>query len=151
MRTMDPEKDKRATFVDCFIKDLVKACDSPKLPAKATTKTEAGETVVELDLGKPRQVTEFLVSEAEGSQVDRWAIDAWDPKADRWVNCFNGRTIGTDFVAPIVARTTPKVRLRLMRTTAGEPKLAAFDAFDDRLGDPFSMPRGQDPPPRQGR
>lgn len=151
MRTMDPEKDKRATFVDCFLKDLVKACDSPKLPAKAATKTEAGETVVELDFGKPRQVTEFLVSEAEGSQVERWAIEAWDAKAERWLNCFNGRTIGTDFVAPIVARTTPKVRLRLMRTTAGEPKLATFDAFDDRLGDPFSMPRGQDPPPRQGR
>jgi len=151
MRTMDPEKDKRATFEACFVKDLAKACETPKLEAKSTRETAGGETTIVLDFGKPRQVNEFLVSEAEGSKVERWAIDAWDEAADRWVNCFNGRTIGADFAAPIVARTTSKARLRLMRTGGGEPQVTTFDAFDDRPGDPFSMPRGQDPPARQGR
>lgn len=151
MRTMDPEKDKRAAFEGCFIKDLARACESPRLPGRSTTSSENGETIVELDFGAARQVTEFLVSEADGSRVERWAIEAWDERSGRWVGCFNGRTIGTDFVAPVVARTTPRVRLRLLRTAEGDPKIAAFDAFDDRLGDPFTMPRGQEPPPRQGR
>jgi len=151
MRTMDPEKDKRATFTTCVFKDLVKACSTAKHEAKATTKTEGGETVIELDFGKPVPITEFMLGEEQGSSVIRWAIYCWDAKAEKWVNCFNGRTMGGEFVAPIVARTTPKARLRLMQTSGGEPKVGTFEAFEDTTGDVFNVARGQDPPPRQGR
>lgn len=151
MRTMDPEKDKRATFVDCVFKDLVKACSTAKHEAKSTTKTEGGETVIELDFGKPVPVNEFMLGEEKGSTLIRWAIDCWDAKGEKWVNCFNGRTMGGEFVAPIVARTTSKARLRLLQTSGGEPKVATFEAYDDTTGDVFNVARGQDPPPRQGR
>ena len=41
MRVMDPEKDKRASFVNCVLKDLSKACRTPKLAGKASASSKA--------------------------------------------------------------------------------------------------------------
>ena len=81
MRTMDPEKDKKASFANCVLKDLSAACSTPKLAAKASASSEAAgnEAVkaadgdagtawkptaaenqwLQLDFGKPIAVNEF--------------------------------------------------------------------------------------------
>lgn len=151
MHTADPEKDKKAEFVACVVKDLAAACGTARHRARAVTRAGEDGAVIELDFGRPVPITEFKLDEAQGSAVVRWAIDCWDAKARKWVNCFNGRTIGAGFVAPIVARTAPKARLRLMQTSGGEPRVATFEAYGDTGGDAFNLPRGQDPPPREGR
>lgn len=70
MAVMDPEKDKKSTFTDCHVKDLISACSSPKLPAKVgkLKATENGVQSMELDFGKPVQVT---ISNSKKLQVLR--------------------------------------------------------------------------------
>jgi hypothetical protein len=39
-------------------------------------------------------------------------------------------------MAPIVSRTTKKVRLRIMRTNSGSPAISAFEVYSDTTGGP---------------
>lgn len=55
---------------------------------------------------------------------------------------FNGRGIGRDFAAPIVSRTTRKIRLMVVQTTNGNPCITEFGAYNDPVGSPFNNPTG---------
>ena len=165
MRVMDPEKDKRTSFENCFFKDLTQACQSAKIPAKQTLSTQgkapAGGKAAEnttddqwfqLEFSKPTKINEFKLKEDAKSAVTRYIIECWDEKKSKWIGCFNGRNIGPDFMAPIVERTTRKARLRVLQTASGEPAaIDAFEAHHDSLGDTFDVPRGQASPPRVGK
>jgi hypothetical protein len=170
---MDPEKDKKSSFVNCVLKDLSAACRTPKLAAKASASSEApgneaakagnNDPVtawkatasenqwLQLDLGKPTTVNEFRLKEDPGSSVARYVIECWDDKGSKWAGCFNGATIGADFVAPIVSRTAQKVRLMIMRTTKGNPAISSFEAYNDTTGEILNVPVGGMPPARAGK
>jgi len=158
MKVMDPEKDKRSTFVRCLAKNLSQACSTQNLAAKAKATassqepgSEASRAIdrkaatswkaaspndqwLELDFGRPTAVSEFRIREDASSSVIRYAIEYWDAKASRWASCFNGRAIGPDFIAPIVSRRTRKVRLLVMRTESGNPGIRSFEAYYDTTG-----------------
>jgi formylglycine-generating enzyme required for sulfatase activity len=148
MRVMDPEKDKKTSFVDCFVKDLRNACSTVRLPAKmsmglgfddqnivtAWQAEASSEQWVELTFEKASKVNEFKISEDSDSSVTRYFIECWDDKTSSWVSCFNGREIGADFVAPIVGRVTTKARLRVMQTKSGKSKITEFNAYNDMSG-----------------
>jgi len=158
MRVMDPEKEKKSTFVDCVVKKLSDACSTPNLAAEATVSassqeagSEAAKAIdrkaatswkarastdqwLQLDFPKPTTVNEFRIKEAPSSSIIRYVIECWDAKTGRWVGCFNGRAIGRDFIAPIVSRTTRKVRLFVIRTTRGNPCIGEFEVYNDTTG-----------------
>ena len=170
MRVMDPEKEKRSTFVQCLVKNLTDACSTPNLAPKATASassqepgkeassandrkaatswkaTASTDQWLELDFGKPTAVNEFRIKEDPSSSVIRYAIELWSERNSRWVGCFNGRAIGPDFIAPIVGRTTRKVRLFITRTTSGNPCIAEFEAYNDTTSGP---PNKAARPPRK--
>lgn len=158
MKVMDPEKEKKSVFVNCFVKNLGDACAAPNLAAKATASAssqepghEAAKAVdrdaatcwkaasatdqwLELVFASPQTINELKIREAPSSSVARYVIECWDAKASRWVGCFNGRNIGPEFVAPIVSRRTRKVRLRIMRTDSGHPAIGAFEVYNGTTG-----------------
>ena len=155
MRVMDPEKDKKSKFVDCLVKKLSDACSTPNLAikakatassgqkpanaidAKATTSWQAASASdqwLQIDFRKPTTINEFKIKEAASSSIIRYVIECWDAKGSRWIGCFNGRGIGADFMAPIVARTTTKARLRIIQTTKGNPCISEFEAYNDTTG-----------------
>ena len=173
MKVMDPEKDKRSSFTNCVLKDLSMACGTPKLAAKASASTEvsgseaakgaaddaatawkatAGENQwIQLDFDKPTAINEFKITEGPSSSVNRYVIQCWDDKDSKWVGCFNGRNIGTGFVAPIVGRTTQKARLLVVSTNSGNPSIAEFAAYNDTTREVFNVPRGKETPGRAGK
>ena len=152
MRVMDPEKDKKTTFIDCRVKDLVAACSSKKLWSNVTaSKGDVEEYWVQLNFGKPTTVNEFLIKEQEGSSISRYVIELWDTKNSTWRSCFNGLSIGREFVAPIVERKTTKARLRVIGAKAGQPQIAEFAAFKDPLGEEWNVKRGDNTPNRVGK
>jgi hypothetical protein len=173
MRTMDPEKDKKASFANCVLKDLSAACGTPKLAAQSSASSEtAGNEAaksadgdaatawkpsaaenqwLQLDFGKPIAVNEFKIKEAPSSSVVRYVIECWDDKESRWVSCFNGRNIGAEFVAPIVARTTQKARLMILKTVKDNPGIVEFEAYNDTTGEVFNVAAGGVPPARLGK
>ncbi|MDH3585291.1 MAG: hypothetical protein OER86_13895, partial [Phycisphaerae bacterium] len=152
MRVMDPEKDKKTSFVDCRVKDLAAACSTPPLPAGRTTSSPgASDPWVQLDFPKPTRINEFRIREKAGSSVIRYRIETWDSRKSAWVSCFNGREIGNEFVAPVVSVTTRRARLRLLQTKAGDPAIVEFAAFDDPPGEPWNVARGAATPNRIGR
>jgi len=158
MAVMDREKEKKSTFVNCLVKNLSDACSTRNLAAKATVSasseepgyeaakaidrkaatcwkaTSASDQWLQLVFAGPQTVNEFKIKEDASSSIIRYAIECWDAKASRWVGCFNGRTIGPEFIAPIVGRTTKKVRLLIMRTNSGNPAISAFEAYNDTTG-----------------
>jgi hypothetical protein len=133
MRVMDPEKDKNSKFVDCHVKKLANACSTAALKPKTKTTDPSGK-IIQLDFAKPTTINEFKISEAKSSSIVRYIIECWDSKASKWVSCFNGREIKTDFMAPIVSRTTTKARIRIMQTSKGAPGLTKFEAYNDTTG-----------------
>lgn len=165
MRVMDPEKDKKSCFTNCLVKDLRQACSTPKLAAKAKASSEASGSGaakavdddaasawkataaenqwVELDFGKATTVNEFMIKEDPSSSIQRYAIECWDDKDDRWVSCFNGLAIGPEFMAPIVGRDTKKARLSIIATGSGNPAICSFEAYNDTTGTVFNDPRGE--------
>ncbi len=173
MRVMDPEKDKKSAFVDCVLKDLSRACGTPKLAARVTASSAAADCEatrandgdaatawkpetpqdqwVQLDFGKTVTLNEFKIGEDPSSSAIRYVVECWDDEESKWVGCFNGRTIGADFIAPIVSRTTSKARLLVIRTTDGPPVIAEFAAYNDTGGEVFSVARGDTPPGRVGK
>ena len=64
---------------------------------------------------------------------------------------FNGSGIGAEFVAPIVTRTTTKLRLRVIATTKDKAALTAFEAYNDIPGDALDVGKGSDAPKRVGK
>jgi len=142
------------------LKDLSDACSTPNLGAKASASSEvagseaakaADDQWIQLDFGKPTTVNEFRIKEDPSSSVIRYVIQCWDDKQSKWVGCFNGRTIGADFVAPIVSRTAQKVRLLIKTTTEGKPLIKSFEAYNDTAGEVFNVARGGVPPTRVGK
>ena len=69
-------------------------------------------------------------------------IQCWDAKNKKWIGCFNGRGIGQDFIAPIVSRTTDKVRLLVLQSARGNPCITEFGVYNDTTGTPFNDPTG---------
>ena len=118
MACMDPEKDKRESFVNCRLTDLSAACSSPKLEAKASTSYVTDSPCIQLDFGKPVTVNEFKIEQAPSSTAARYVIQCWDDKQSKWVGCFNGNTRSGEFVAPIVSRTTQNARLVMLGQAA---------------------------------
>jgi len=106
---------------------------------------------LQLDFARPTTINEFRIKEDASSSIIRYVIECWDAKDSRWVGCFNGRTIGPDFIAPIVSRTTQKARLFIMRTTGGNPAICSFEAYNDTTGEVFNVPVGGVPPTRPGK
>lgn len=84
---------------------------------------------LEIAFASPTQVNEFRLREEAGSAINRYVIQYWDAATSTWAGCFNGRTMGTNFIAPIVSRTTTKLRLSITSTTAGTPGIAEFEAY----------------------
>ena len=143
------------TFTNCVVKPLIKACSTPNLAVaakvsasssapghepsvaideKAATGWKAASSPdqwLQLDFGRPQTINEFRIREDPSSSVVRYVIQCWDDKAAKWIGCFNGLTIGADFIAPIVSRTTSKVRLFIKKTSSGNPTIAEFDAYND--------------------
>ncbi|MEI6675393.1 MAG: Ig-like domain repeat protein [Verrucomicrobiota bacterium] len=168
MKVMDPDNPKRSSFVNCQLKALSAATGSPKLTATASalsegtgneaskandgntatawTPTSATNQWLQLDFGAPVTVNEFRIKEAAGSAVTRYAIEAWDTGQSRWMSIFNGRTIGSDFVAPVVSRKMQQVRLWITSTGGGNPSIAEFQAYNDIAGWTFSSPTLVSPP-----
>ena len=170
MRVMDPEKDKKSSFLDCRVIELDKACGTKTLApqARATASSQDGDhtaaravdrsTVtawraaaggpqwLELSFPEATTINEFRVQEDPSSAVQRYAIERWDDKAGRWASCFNGMEIGAGFVAPVVPRTVRKVRLHILRTARGRPGIAEFEAYHNTAGKVYNLtPR----PPRR--
>ena len=99
---------------------------------------------LQLDFGRAQTINEFLIREPKSSSVIGYAIECWDEKAAKWIGCFNGYAIGADFIAPIVSRTTPKVRLLIKKTGNGSPAIAEFEAYNDTtLGPPARTREGE--------
>ncbi|MBE3097301.1 MAG: right-handed parallel beta-helix repeat-containing protein [Planctomycetes bacterium] len=158
MAVMDREKEKRSTFVNCGVKNLSDACGTPDLAARATVSAssqepgyEAAKAIdrnaatawkaasandqwLELVFSFPQAVNSFKIKEDASSSITRYVIECWDAKSSRWVGCFNGRAIGPEFMAPIVGRTTKKVRLLIVRTNSGNPAISAFEVYNDTAG-----------------
>lgn len=153
------------TFTNCSVKPLAKACSTANLASaakvsassnapgqepsgandsKTTTSWKAAASAdqwLQLDFARPTTINEFRIKEASSSSIARYVIECWDDKAGQWVGCFNGLTIGPDFIAPIVSRTTTKARLMVKRTTGGNPDIGEFEAYNDTTRD------SPDPPP----
>jgi hypothetical protein len=158
MKVMDPEREKKSVFVNCFVKNLSDACGTPNLAARATASasseepgykaakaidrdaatcwkaTSANDQWLELVFASPQMVNELKIKEDASSSITRYVIECWDAKVSRWVSCFNGRDIGPEFMAPIVSRTTKKVRLLIMGTKSGNPAISAFEVYNDTTG-----------------
>ena len=155
MKVMDPEKDKRSIFTNCVVKNLADACRTPNLAVKAkvTASTQAAgneaakatdanaatawkaegvsEQWLQLEFAVPTTINEFKIKEAATSSISRYVIDCWDDKTSRWVGCFNGLEIGAEFMAPIVSRTTQKVRLFIKQSSKDHPTITEFEVYND--------------------
>ena len=133
MHVADPEKDRRTSFANCVVRKLSDACTSPNLAAKAkvTTSTKDNDRWTQIEFGTPTAINEFKLKEDASSSINRYRIECWDDKANRWIGCFNGMEIGKEFVAPIVGRVTTKARVLVMQTSKGEPAIASFEAYHD--------------------
>jgi autotransporter-associated beta strand protein len=162
MRIADPETDKRSKFGHCIVKNLAQACSTPNLAGSATVSASSGGAGFEankavdgntatawkptgaagewlqLEFPAPIRINEFKIREDPSSSVIRYVIQRWDDAAGRWCDCFNGRGIGAEFVAPIVSRSTRLVRLMILQTTSGNPSIREFEVYHDATGELFS-------------
>ena len=89
----------------------------------------SGSDYLELDFASPTLVNEFRLREDSASSITRYLIQYWDSTSSSWLGCFNGRSMGTNFIAPIVSRTTTKLRLLITSTSTGTPGIAEFEAY----------------------
>jgi len=149
----DPWGPADPVLVDCVVKNLSDACSTPNRAATATPSassqgtgseatnaidgndatfwepTSASDEWLELDLGTPTAVSEFKIKEDGTPSIIRYTIEYWDEEKSEWVSCFNGRTVGADFMAPIVTRTMQLVRLSIAGTTGGLPRIGEFGVY----------------------
>jgi hypothetical protein len=145
------------------VKNLGDACGTPNLAAnaRATASSQArgneaptavagdvstswraelpSDQWLELHFARRTTVNEFRIKEDPSSSIIRYVIQRWDDGLSKWVGCFNGRTIGPDFVAPILSRSTRKVRLFVTRTTQGSPCIREFGVYNDTTGEPYNL------------
>ncbi|MCX6874661.1 MAG: autotransporter-associated beta strand repeat-containing protein [Verrucomicrobia bacterium] len=98
-------------------------------PATLWRPSAASNEWLQLDFASPTAVNELRLREDPASSINRYTIQAWDSASSAWVGCFNGRTMGANFIAPIVSRTTTKMRLFITSTTGGTPGVAEFEAY----------------------
>ena len=148
------------TFTRCLVKTLDDACSTPNLALQASVlassqmpghgagqATDGGtntfwqaattnELWLQLEFAVPATVNELLLREEAASSILRYAIECWDETASRWVVCFKGRQIGREFMAPIVSRTTRKIRLRVEQTAGGLPALVEVGIYNDTTRGP---------------
>ncbi len=153
MAVMDPEKDKKSTFTNCFVQDLTAAAKSMKHTAKETSvpaSATEGQSFV-LDFGRPVAINEFKLKEDVVSEISRYIIEYWDNKKADWVSCFNGLGIGAEFIAAIVPRTTSKVRLSVLANSKEKAIITAFEAYNDPSGEPLNVAKGTATPNRVGK
>lgn len=153
MAVMDPEKDKKSTFTNCFVQDLTAAAKSMKHTAKETSvpaSATEGQSFV-LDFGRPVAINEFKLKEDVVSEISRYIIEYWDNKKADWVSCFNGLGIGAEFIAAIVPRTTSKVRLSVLANSKEKAIITAFEAYNDPSGEPLDVAKGTATPNRVGK
>ncbi len=153
MAVMDPEKDKKSTFTNCFVQDLTAAARSMKHTAKGTSvpaSATEGQSFV-LDFGRPVAINEFKLKEDVVSEISRYIIEYWDNKKADWVSCFNGLGIGAEFIAAIVPRTTSKVRLSVLANSKEKAIITAFEAYNDPSGEPLDVAKGTATPNRVGK
>lgn len=159
------------TFTNCLIKPLARACSTTNLALTATASASSADPAhpggkavdenietswraatgsnqwLQLDFGQPQTINEFRLREETSSSVTRYVIECWDDRAEKWLGCFNGMTIGRDFIAPIVSRSTSKARLMILRTAGGVPGICEFEAYHDVTqggdypGDPYGIRR----------
>jgi hypothetical protein len=113
---------------------------------------ESDGSWLEIDFGESRTVNEFMIREHPNSTITRFTIEYWDRKTKSWASCFNGgaipgRAITKDndrskmgFIAPIVARTTDKVRLVVNRTETGRCRIDEFEAYNDTTAASLNTP-----------
>jgi hypothetical protein len=92
--------------------------------------TSSGEWL-ELDFGRPRRVDYLILSENAFSYITRFALQVWDAEATQWRDCFNGATIGPDFLATPVPVSTQKIRLYVHRTGYGSPGMNEVVAYGE--------------------
>jgi hypothetical protein len=153
-------------FVDCMIKHMTAVCKRPALPATVLpisktagnlaadarwSASDAEGHWVTLEFSKPTQVSEFKLKEKSGSQISRYVIECWDQQRNDWVGVFNGATVGPEFMAPIVSRTTEKARVSVLHTIKGEPQIESFEAFHDTTGESYSDTTGSKAPKHVGK
>ena len=156
---------KEFKFRDCV--EIVKSKDLSKsnpLPAKATVssfdhrhpvanatdsdtntawRSDSGASVgewLELDFGSPKRVNYLILRENAFSYISRFAIQTWDTKTKRWRDCFNGGTLGPEFLVTIVPVTTRKIRLVVHRTAYGSPGINEIEAYNDTTPSPSDPP-----------
>jgi hypothetical protein len=159
MKVMDPEKDKKSVFTKCWVRYLREAGKTPAFKATASASSgdaskaadgdvasawladSANEQWLQLNFDTPQTITEFRLREAAESAIQRYEIECWDAEAKAWKSSFNGMAIGADFIAPIIARTTSRARLRVIRTKAGNPALREFSAHGG-VGKELNDPNG---------
>lgn len=98
-------------------------------PASVWRPSTSGNEWLEITFANPSPVNELRLREEAGSAINRYVIQYWDAATSTWAGCFNGRTMGTNFIAPIVTRTTTKLRLSITSTTTGTPGIAEFEAY----------------------
>ncbi len=165
MRVMDPEEDKKTRFIDCVVQDLSKAAAGTNRALEAITAcsseaegfesgrindaregtawkpSKPGEHWVQIVFPSERTISELRIKEDPSSSILRYQIQYADASTKSWKSCFNGRKIGSDFIAPIVARKTRAVRLRIIQTVSGPPAIRELSAYEGS-GRAFSDPDG---------
>ena len=143
------------TFTNCVVKPLGKACGTTNLALTATASAASAESGrpgtsatdgnagtswkasasagqwLQIDFGRPQTINEFRLREDPASSVTRYVIECWDERSAAWIGSFNGLTIGPDFIAPIVSRSTSKVRLMILQTAGNAPCISEFEAYND--------------------
>ena len=148
------------TFTNCLTRNLSDAGSGTNLALPATvaassqqsafeaTRGQDGNTAtawrpsssvnewLELTFSSPTLVNEFRLREEAGSSISRYTIQYWDSATSTWMGCFNGRAMGANFIAPIVSRTTTKVRLLITSTTSGTPGIVEFEAYSVAIPPP---------------
>ena len=166
MKVMDPEEDKKTSFLECRVKNLSQACSTPNLALRARAKAsseapgsrasmvidkktdtawkaaEGGEQWLQLAFPMATTINEFKIQEDKSSSINHYVIQCYDDKATKWVTCFNGMHIRREFVAPIVSRRTRGVRLIVKSTKEGVPAITEFGAYNDTKAEVFNDPKG---------
>ena len=166
MKVMDPENDKKTSFVDCVIKNLNQAASSENLARKAKAKgsTEAsgnaatlaidgntetawkptgdGEHWLQIAFPKPIVINELKLQEDKSSSITDYVIQYYRAKDKTWVTCFSGMKIGPQFLAAVIARKTQAMRLVVKSTKEGLPGITEFSAYNDTSGEVFNDPNG---------
>ena len=97
--------------------------------AQAVSAASGDGEWIQLVFPQAQTINEIRLKEDPSSSITRYEIQYADPETRTWVSCFNGMAIGEDFIAPIVARETRGLRLRVLATEKGGPSIREFAAY----------------------